>query len=177
MSVAYIGLGANLGDRAATLTEAVDRLGELGEVLAVSALYETAPVGFRDQPSFLNAVAALQTTLTPARVVQGLLAIEQAFGRKRTFRNAPRTLDLDLLLQGDAVLDTEAVQAPHPRLAERAFVLVPLAELAPEMRHPVLGQTMTELLAALPDQSGVAQVAGPGWHITPAGSAGTPPDR
>ena len=177
MSLAYIGLGANLGDRAVTLAAAISRLGILGEVLAVSSLYETAPVGYLDQPPFLNAVAAVETSLTPAQMVQWLLAIEQTFGRKRTFRNAPRTLDLDLLLLGDAIQDTDAVKVPHPRLVERAFVLVPLAEIAPQLRHPVLGESMRDLLSSLPDQAGISQVAAPGWHVTPSGSAGMPPGR
>lgn len=177
MSLAYIGLGANLGDRAVTLAAAISRLGILGEVLAVSSLYETAPVGYLDQPPFLNAVAAVETSLTPAQMVQWLLAIEQTFGRKRTFRNAPRTLDLDLLLLGDAIQDTDTVQVPHPRLVERAFVLVPLAEIAPELRHPVLGESMRELLSRLPNRVGISQVAAPGWHITPSSSAGMTPAR
>jgi 2-amino-4-hydroxy-6-hydroxymethyldihydropteridine diphosphokinase len=155
-ATAYIGLGANLGDRAATLREAARRLGELGAITAVSSFYETEPVGFREQPSFLNAVIALETDLPPAALFDALLAIERDLGRVRSFRNAPRTLDLDILLQDDLVMDTPELTLPHPRMHERAFVLAPLAEIAPDVRHPVFGSSAAELLAALPDQSGVA---------------------
>ena len=126
-ATAYIGLGANLGDRAATLREAARRLGALGRITAVSSLYETEPVGFRDQPPFLNAVIALETGLTPAALFQGLLTIERELGRIRTFRNAPRTLDIDILFYDGQVIETPPLVVPHPRLHERAFVLVPLA--------------------------------------------------
>ena len=155
-ATAYIGLGANLGDRAATLREAARRLGELGAITAVSSFYETEPVGFREQPSFLNAVIALETDLPPAALFDALVAIERDLGRVRSFRNAPRTLDLDILLQDDLVMDTPELTLPHPRMHERAFVLAPLAEIAPDVRHPVFGSSAAELLAALPDQSGVA---------------------
>jgi 2-amino-4-hydroxy-6-hydroxymethyldihydropteridine diphosphokinase len=155
-ATAYIGLGANLGDRAATLREAARRLGELGTITAVSSFYETEPVGFREQPSFLNAVIALETDQPPAALFDALLAIERDLGRVRSFRNAPRTLDLDILLQDDLVMDTPELTLPHPRMHERAFVLAPLAEIAPDVRHPVFGSSAAELLAALPDQSGVA---------------------
>jgi 2-amino-4-hydroxy-6-hydroxymethyldihydropteridine diphosphokinase len=155
-ATAYIGLGANLGDRAATLREAARRLGELGTITAVSSFYETEPVGFREQPSFLNAVIALETDLPPAALFDALLAIERDLGRVRSFRNAPLTLDLDILLQDDLVMDTPELTLPHPRMHERAFVLAPLAEIAPDVRHPVFGSSAAELLAALPDQSGVA---------------------
>jgi 2-amino-4-hydroxy-6-hydroxymethyldihydropteridine diphosphokinase len=155
-ATAYIGLGANLGDRAATLREAARRLGELGTITAVSSFYETEPVGFREQPSFLNAVIVLETDLPPAALFDALLAIERDLGRVRSFRNAPRTLDLDILLQDDLVMDTPELTLPHPRMHERAFVLAPLAEIAPDVRHPVFGSSAAELLAALPDQSGVA---------------------
>lgn len=159
-------MGANLGDREATLRQAVQRLAALGTVTAVSSLYETEPVGYLDQPRFLNAVAAVDTTLTPAEMVRGLLAIERSMGRRRTFRNAPRTLDLDLLLFGDAHLDTAEVVLPHPRMHERAFVLIPLAEIAPSVVHPELRQPISELLEALAETSGVRRYAPPGWEIS-----------
>lgn len=164
MATAYIGLGANLGDRAATLREAARRLGELGAISAVSSLYETEPVGFREQPPFLNAVIALETTLSPIEVFHALIAIEHDLGRVRTFRNAPRTLDLDVLLMGDMVLDMPELTLPHPRLHERAFVLAPLAEIAPDVRHPVFGVAAADLLMALPDPSGIEVWAAPGWE-------------
>jgi 2-amino-4-hydroxy-6-hydroxymethyldihydropteridine diphosphokinase len=157
-------MGANLGDRAATLREAVRRLGELGRVAAVSSLYETEPVGFREQPSFLNAVLALETDRSPAELLHALIAIERDLGRVRTFRNAPRTLDLDILLIDDVVLHSKDLTIPHSRMHERAFVLAPLAEIAPDAVHPVRGASITELLAALPDQGGIAVWAEPGWQ-------------
>ncbi len=174
---AYIGLGANLGDRHATLREAVHRLGELGTVTGVSSLYETDPVGYQEQPPFLNAVVALQTTLDASALVRALLAIEANLGRTRSFRNAPRTLDLDLLLLGDTVVATDDVQAPHPRLQDRAFVLAPLAELAPDAMHPLLHRTVRQLYDALDSHDGVARVAGPGWVTRPAGGAGRAADH
>jgi 2-amino-4-hydroxy-6-hydroxymethyldihydropteridine diphosphokinase len=174
---AYIGLGANLGDRLATLREAVRRLGELGEVTHVSSLYETAPVGYEAQPAFLNAVVALQTSLEASPLVQQMLEIEAALGRVRTFRNAPRTLDLDLLLLGDVVVTAEDVQVPHPRIQERAFVLAPLAEIAPDTLHPVLGCAIQDLYDAMGVTDGVERVAGPEWATPPASDAGKAADR
>jgi 2-amino-4-hydroxy-6-hydroxymethyldihydropteridine diphosphokinase len=146
---AVIALGANLGDRLATLREAVKRLGGIGVVEAASSVYETEPVGYLDQPPFLNAVVRVRTTQPPEEILRRLLEIEAALGRTRTFRNAPRTLDLDLLLLGEECRDLPGLTLPHPRLQERAFVLVPLAELAPEARVPGLDQTAAELLEAL----------------------------
>jgi 2-amino-4-hydroxy-6-hydroxymethyldihydropteridine diphosphokinase len=129
---AYVGLGANLGDTAATLKAALQSLGALPGIRlqAVSAFYRTAPVDAQG-PDFLNAVAALQTTLSPEELLAQLQRIESASGRERPYRNAPRTLDLDLLLYGDASMVSPTLTLPHPRMHERAFVLVPLAEVAP----------------------------------------------
>ena len=143
MTRAYVGLGANLGDRERTLRAAVDALGaEDGvEVVAVSTLRETDPVGVGDQPRFLNGVAELGTTLTARELLGRLLAIEQRFGRVRVpGEHGPRTLDLDLLLYGDAQLDEPGLTVPHPRLHERRFVLEPLAELAPGLVVPGRGE-------------------------------------
>ena len=134
MTRAYVGLGANLGDRERTLRAAVDALGaEEGiEVVALSTLRETDPVGVGDQPRFLNGVAALETTLGARELLDRLLAVEQRFGRVRApGEHGPRTLDLDLLLYGDETIDEPGLAVPHPRLHERRFVLEPLAELAP----------------------------------------------
>lgn len=174
---AYIGLGANLGAREATLREAVRRLGALGRITAVSSLYETEPVGFLEQPAFLNAVVGLETDVPPGELVERLLGIEREMGRERTFRNAPRTLDLDLLMLGDVQMDEPGVTLPHPRLHERAFVLAPLAEIAPEAMHPGLQTPIQTLLRDLPDLSGVQQFAAPGWQVSPPDAAGTLPDH
>ncbi len=143
MTRAYVGLGANLGDRERTLRAAVDALGaEDGvEVVAVSALRETDPVGVGDQPRFVNGVAEVDTTLTARELLDRLLAVEQRFGRVRVpGEHGPRTVDLDLLLYGDAQLDEPGLTVPHPRLHERRFVLEPLAELAPGLVVPGRGE-------------------------------------
>jgi 2-amino-4-hydroxy-6-hydroxymethyldihydropteridine diphosphokinase len=154
MPTAYIALGSNLGDREETLAAATDRLERLGRVEACSSLYETEPVGFHDQPAFLNAVLALETELEPLPLLHALLAIERELGRDRGqgVPNGPRTLDLDLLLMGDTVIVGEELTLPHPALVCRRFVLAPLAEIAPQLRHPQCNQTIAELLALLPDE-------------------------
>ena len=143
MTRAYVGLGANLGDRERTLREAVDALGagEGIEVVAVSTLRETEPVGVGQQPRFLNGAAALDTTLESRELLDRLLDVEQRFGRVRVpGEHGPRTLDLDLLLYGDDQIDEPGLTVPHPRLHERRFVLEPLAELAPGLVIPGLGR-------------------------------------
>jgi 2-amino-4-hydroxy-6-hydroxymethyldihydropteridine diphosphokinase len=152
MPIAYIALGSNLGDREKILTTATDRLGWLGRVVARSSLYETEPVGYRDQPAFLNAVLGLETKLGPLPLLHALLSIERELGRDRSqgVYNGPRTLDLDLLLLGDAIVAGKELTLPHPALSQRRFVLAPLAEIAPQLRHPQLKQTMADLLAYLP---------------------------
>lgn len=145
---AYLGLGANLGDREATLRRALDLLGaEPGiEVIAVSTLRETDPVGFVDQPRFLNGAAAVETELEPRELLERLLAVERALGRERTGRRfGPRTVDLDLLLYGDRVVDEPGLTVPHARLAERRFALEPLVELDPELVLPD-GRRIVDLL-------------------------------
>jgi len=141
MSVAYIALGANLGDPAATVNAAFAALAELPQSMltARSALYRTAPVGIPDQPEFVNAAARITTQLAPEALLDQLLAIEQRFGRIRAERNGPRTLDLDILLYDDLVIDTPRLTLPHPRLHLRAFVLYPLADLAPDLALPGRG--------------------------------------
>lgn len=146
----YLGLGANLGDRAATLVAARGRLAPDVQVLACSSLYETAPWGVLEQPPFLNAVCQAQTALSPTALLAYLKAREDELGRVPSFRWGPRAIDIDILLYDDLVLNAEQLTVPHPRLHERAFVLVPLKELAPELRHPVIGRTVRELVAALP---------------------------
>ncbi len=137
---AYIGLGANLGDADGALADALRRLAALPStrLVARSAVYRTAPID-SSGPDYRNAVAELDTALPPLELLHALQAIEQAHGRERPYRNAPRTLDLDLLLHGDLVVDSPELTLPHPRLHERAFVLVPLLEIAPDAGHPTLG--------------------------------------
>lgn len=149
MAIAYIALGSNLGDRLQHLRDAVTALGELGQVEAVSSVYETAPVGYLDQPSFLNAALRLRTELPPQDLVERLMEIERRAGRVRTFQNAPRTLDLDILLYDDLIVGSPELTIPHPRMHERGFVLVPLTELDPSLIHPRLGVPVTDLLRAL----------------------------
>src|SRR4051794_40194807 len=155
MTVAAIALGANLGDRLATLRAAIERIRELGAVIKISSVYETDPVGYLDQPAFYNAVLLLETDLAPETVMKELLAIEAELGRVRTFANAPRAIDLDLLLYGGEIRDTPLLTLPHPRMHERAFVLVPLAEIAPNMIHPGLTMTISELRGLLPENRDV----------------------
>jgi 2-amino-4-hydroxy-6-hydroxymethyldihydropteridine diphosphokinase len=150
--LAAIALGSNLGDRHATLTAATQSLNSLGDVLAVSSFFDTDPVGYADQPRFLNAAALLQTELPPLDLLRGLLNIEREFGRDRShgIAKGPRTLDLDLLLYDETVMTTEELTLPHPEMHCRRFVLEPLEQIAPQMRHPLLKRTVQELLLAQP---------------------------
>lgn len=149
MTRAFVALGANLGDRLATLRAAVGELAALGDVTAVSTVYETEPVGFAEQPAYLNAVAALETSVPALDLLRALLAIERRQGRERSFANAPRTLDLDLLMYGDEELATPVLTLPHPRMHERAFVLVPLNEIAPDIVLQRTGTTPAMALEAI----------------------------
>ena len=159
MSLSYISLGCNVpspaGQPDASLAAAVARLAELGAVTARSSLYSTTPVGFTDQPRFLNAAIALATSRSPRELLASLLHIERDFGRDRRFTipNGPRPLDLDLLLYGDLVLSQAGLVLPHPRFTERAFVLIPLNEIAPQLRDPRSGRTVSELLQAVHNSS------------------------
>ena len=149
MTVAYVGLGANVGPREVTLLRAVDLLAEEDEVdvLAVSQLRETDPVGMVDQPRFLNGAARIDTSLSPGALLELLLRIEQSLGRVREERWGPRTVDLDLLVYGDQTVDEPGLRVPHPRLYERRFALEPLAELDPELVVPGLGSVAGALAA------------------------------
>jgi 2-amino-4-hydroxy-6-hydroxymethyldihydropteridine diphosphokinase len=180
MHTAYIGMGGNLaswaGTPEATLAAAAARLESLGRVTRRSSLYSTEPVGFAEQPRFVNAVVELETELEPQELLKGLLAIELEFGRDRTagFANGPRTLDLDILLFGDFKVSGPGLQIPHPRMFERAFVLAPLSEIAPAILNAESGRTVSQLLNRLNENSGnetdaVVQIQSDSWR---AGAGG-----
>ena len=157
---AYVGLGSNLGDRAGYLLLAVRGMLDAGlDVIRLSNIYETEPVEYEEQPKFLNLVAELRgfTLPSPEQTLARLLRIEYALGRTREVPLGPRTIDLDLLLFKDEQSNTEFLKLPHPRIAARRFVLVPLAELVPELVHPVTGKTIRELLAQTTDRSAVTR--------------------
>lgn len=153
MTAAYLALGSNLGARAANLSQALrlledDRL----RTARVSSVYESAPMYFADQPAFLNLVAEVRTTLSPEELLERCHRVERALGRERLMKNGPRTVDVDILLYAKRVVSTPALEIPHPRLAERRFVLEPLAELAPRRTHPVLRRTIADLLGEVMNQ-------------------------
>jgi 2-amino-4-hydroxy-6-hydroxymethyldihydropteridine diphosphokinase len=149
--IVYLSLGSNLGDRAANLRTAITQLETAGILLRVSSFYETKPVDVPDQPWFLNCVVAMETEKTPRELLQFALQIESTMGRLRMRDKGARKIDIDLVLFGDRVVDKPGLKIPHPAMHRRRFVLEALAEIAPEARHPVLGKTARELLAALPD--------------------------
>jgi len=148
--IVYLSLGSNMGDRQKNLQEAIARVETMGRVLERSSFYETEPVEFTRQAWFLNCAVALETEKAPEKLMVELLEIEQDLGRRRTRRRGPRTIDIDILLIGDWVLNSPGLIVPHPAMHQRRFVLAPLAEIAPEARHPVLKKTVGELLAELP---------------------------
>jgi len=155
MAVVFLGLGTNLGSREETLSAARQLLSTKLRLLRVSSVYETEPWGFREQPAFLNQVLQAETDLSPLRLLRFLKRIEKQLGRTKTFRYGPRLIDIDILFYDQSVINTRKLQVPHPRLPERAFVLVPLAEIAPKWVHPFLGQSVQELLQACPDKESV----------------------
>ncbi len=150
----YLSLGSNLGDREANLRTAVEKLAELGEVFAVSSFYETEPVEFTAQPWFLNCAVALRTELMPKLLLSKTLEIERQMGRRRSQPKGPRTIDIDILLFGNSVIHTPQLDVPHVVMQERRFVLEPLAEIAPEIRHPIFKRTVREMLQELPHNMG-----------------------
>jgi 2-amino-4-hydroxy-6-hydroxymethyldihydropteridine diphosphokinase len=155
----YLSLGSNLGDRAAQIEHALARLGEEGvRIVKRSSFYETEPVEFLDQGWFLNIAVEAETELTPSELLRVILQVEQELGRKRIVRSGPRTIDIDILFFDANILHEAELEIPHPRMTERRFVLVPMAEIAPEFQHPALHSTMAELLAAAKDRSQVRRV-------------------
>jgi 2-amino-4-hydroxy-6-hydroxymethyldihydropteridine diphosphokinase len=146
----YLSLGSNVGDREAQLRDAQARLGAAGRVVAASSFYETEPVEFTEQPWFLNCVVGLETSKTPQQVMVAILRIEEEMGRRRVQKKGPRSIDIDILLFDDAIMDSQGLTIPHPAMHRRRFVLEPLTEIAPEMLHPALKKTIRELRDALP---------------------------
>ena len=154
MKTTYLGLGSNVGDREANLRAAIERLRAPDlRVLRVSPVYETEPVDYTAQRWFLNLVVEAETSLFPMQLLARVARIERALGRLRTVPKGPRSIDIDILLYGKAVIRSEALEVPHPRMDERRFVLAPLADLAPDLRHPIAHRTVREMLAAAPPQT------------------------
>jgi 2-amino-4-hydroxy-6-hydroxymethyldihydropteridine diphosphokinase len=152
---AYLGLGSNLGQREENLGRVLSLLCEEVTLEAVSSVYETEPVGYREQPLFLNLVCRISTSLTPQELLRLAKDIEARMGRVPSFVNAPRPIDIDILFYGDSTVQTDNLIIPHPRLRDRAFVLIPLAEIAPDLIHPVLDKTVAQLLGQVQGQEGV----------------------
>jgi 2-amino-4-hydroxy-6-hydroxymethyldihydropteridine diphosphokinase len=153
-NLTYLSIGSNLGDRASNLARAIESLPEAGvRVLRTSSIYETEPVDFLAQPWFLNCVVEAETSLEPRELLEALQSIERSLGSRKLVQRGPRIIDLDVLFYAAAVIHSEGIEIPHPRLQQRRFVLVPLAELAPEFPHPVLHQTVANMLATTQDQS------------------------
>jgi 2-amino-4-hydroxy-6-hydroxymethyldihydropteridine diphosphokinase len=154
----YLSLGSNLGDRGANLTKAIDRLRALGGVTAVSSFYETEPVEVTAQSWFLNCAVKLETDLMPRQLLAAILGIERRMGRRRTRKKGPRNIDIDILLFGCSVIDVKGLTVPHPAMQQRRFVLDPLEEIATDVCHPVLKQTIRELQDALPPGQAVRKI-------------------
>ena len=153
--ISYIALGSNIENRENYLTEAIRELKKQSKVLLSSSLYETEPVGYADQGWFLNAVVKIDTQLTPSALLEFVLGIEKKLNRVRTIQNGPRTIDLDILFYEDKIVQEDNLQIPHPRLHERAFVLVPLREIASDFMHPILKKDMSTMFQNLPKQEEV----------------------
>jgi 2-amino-4-hydroxy-6-hydroxymethyldihydropteridine diphosphokinase len=149
-NIVYLSLGSNVGDREGQLRDARARLDALGRVLAVSSFYETEPVEFTSQPWFLNCTVAIETSNTPQQLMSAILRIEEKMGRRRVQKKGPRSIDIDVLLFAETIMESKELTIPHPAMHQRRFVLEPLAEIAPQALHPALKKTISELLAQLP---------------------------
>jgi 2-amino-4-hydroxy-6-hydroxymethyldihydropteridine diphosphokinase len=157
----YLSLGSNVGDRARNLCDAIAALRSAGvQVMRISSQYEAEPVDYLDQPWFLNCAVEGETELAAPELLRAVRGIEAQMGSKKLIAKGPRLIDMDILLYGDQVIDTPELQVPHPRMHLRRFVLEPLAEIAPDVRHPVFGQTVAEMLTQTPDKSAVRVVSG-----------------
>jgi 2-amino-4-hydroxy-6-hydroxymethyldihydropteridine diphosphokinase len=161
----YLSLGSNLGDREQNLARAMDLLAQRLKIELTSSLYVTEPVDHKDQPLFLNAACRVRTSLAPDDLLGLAKRIEAAMGRKPSFVNGPRPIDIDILFYGDKVVNIPHLVIPHPRVQERAFVLVPLAEIAPRLVHPVSGQTVAEMVSRLKDRKGVRVWSQEAWNV------------
>ena len=164
--IVYLSLGSNLADRVQNLNTAIERLGAWGKVVTISSFYETEPVGYADQPWFLNCAVKLNTEKMPRQLLSRILDVEQKMGRRRIQKNGPRIIDIDILLFGHSIVNTPTLVVPHPEMHNRRFVLEPLAEIAPDERHPVFKRTIGELRDGLPPGPAVRKFAAPqtGWH-------------
>ncbi|MBI3445053.1 MAG: 2-amino-4-hydroxy-6-hydroxymethyldihydropteridine diphosphokinase [Magnetospirillum sp.] len=165
MTLVHLGLGTNLGDRAGNLRSALAALASVGRLAALSQVWETAPLYVTDQPSFLNMAVALETVLAPMDLLVRLKAMEDELGRVASIRYGPRLIDLDILLYGDVVMESDRLTLPHPRLPERRFALAPLAEIAGNVAHPISGTAIAVLLAALKDDESIQEM-GPLTSLT-----------
>jgi len=154
----YLGLGSNLGDRKANLEKALHLLGQRLQIEQISSIYETEPVGYVEQPRFLNVVCRAQIDIGPLQLLSLIKGIEASLGRVPSFPNAPRPIDVDILFYGDLIMQTPELTIPHPRLEERAFVLIPLVELDEELVHPVSGERIRDLAAKVDGKEGVKKI-------------------
>jgi len=154
----YLSLGSNMGDPATNLNTAITGLRPLGDVVAVSSFYETEPVELTAQPWFLNCAVKLDTEKMPKQLMSGILDLEKEMGRRRQQNKGPRIIDIDILLFGSSIIETKGLTIPHPAMHQRRFVLEPLAEIAPDVRHPVFKRTVRELRDALPPGQAVRRI-------------------
>jgi 2-amino-4-hydroxy-6-hydroxymethyldihydropteridine diphosphokinase len=156
--IVYLSLGSNLGDRAANLRTAIEKLSDLGTIVATSSFYETEPVELTSQPWFLNCAVKLDTEKMPRQLISAILNLEQGMGRQRKQQKGPRNIDIDMLLFGTSIIEIPGLTVPHPKLHERRFVLEPLAEIASDVRHPIFKRSIRELRTALPPGQTVKKV-------------------